>query len=245
MNKLLDKVNHAVNIKSILEEALNNESVTYEPLVISFINPYSYMRLRSHPEIFNSVDYYYSDAVTSSLIFSMLLFRKISRISFDYGSFARHFLTRLTESELSVYFIGAKHDEINRAVDVIKESFPGVNVAGYRHGYFNGDNEMLAAVNDIVNSGASFVVCGMGTPYQEIFASYLKGNGRGSIRQIYTCGGFLHQTTGSISYYPAWINKFNLRWLFRAFSESYVFKRILVQYPQFLFFSIYDRLSNK
>ena len=91
--------------------------------------------------------------------------------------------------------------------------------------------------------GDSFVICGMGTPHQESFGLLLK-NAKGSIKQIYTCGGFLHQSSESIEYYPKWINRLNLRWLYRAIKEDYVLKRLLVQYPQFLFVALFDFLKS-
>ena len=48
-----------------------------------------------------------------------------------------------------------------------------------------------------------------------------------------TCGGFLSQcaVSNDLIYYPNLINKLNLRWLYRIFSEAHVLRRFILDYP--------------
>lgn len=239
---IIDKTINSPNLFSLLNKFKNTSSGTTKgaPQLISFINPYSYMILRKNTQFYNNVDFFYSDSFISSCIFSLIAKHKIQRISFDYGSFAKYFLDEIYQSDNSVYFIGAKQNEIEKTINTFQKTYPCLKVAGYRNGYFETEDEIEQAVNNIIESQASFVICGLGTPFQEIFGSKLKNTSNTTIKQIYTCGGFLHQTSNKIQYYPNWINKFNLRWAYRLLNEKYIFKRIIIQYPQFLFFSFYD-----
>lgn len=245
MTKIItEKIKVAPSIDAEFNRVLSEDTFDSGATLISFVNPYSYMLLRKRKEVTIAVDYFYSDALVSCWIFSLLSFRKVPRISFDYGSFAKRFLETLNITGEPVFFIGAKEGEIEETVRLFKSSYPNLNIAGYRHGYFNSDKEREFVAQKIAASGSKFVVCGMGTPHQEKFGQLLKGT-KGSIRQIYTCGGFLHQSSENIQYYPNWVNRFNLRWAYRAIKEHYVFKRLIMQYPQFLFFSLYDYLNNQ
>jgi N-acetylglucosaminyldiphosphoundecaprenol N-acetyl-beta-D-mannosaminyltransferase len=239
MHDLLVKVKQAPDIYCNFESKLVNEKNTdCSSEIISFVNPYSYMVLRKYEKYYQAVEHYYSDAMTSSLMFSCLLFKKVPRVSFDHGSFAQYFLKRMADVQSPVYFIGAKENEISKTVSVFKKQYPMLNIVGFRDGYFS-DSEQVAA--DIIKTGAEFVVCGMGTPYQEKFSQVLKQLGANQIKQIYTCGGFLHQSSEKIDYYPWWVNRFHLRWLFRAFDDSYVLNRLLNEYPRFFFRVLIDR----
>ncbi|MFT6507136.1 MAG: N-acetylglucosaminyldiphosphoundecaprenol N-acetyl-beta-D-mannosaminyltransferase [Colwellia polaris] len=239
--EVIKKVIDAPEINELLQSALRNSDEP--PTLISFVNPYSYMVLRDNRQVANQVDIYFSDALVSSSLFSSFAMKKVPRVSFDYGSFAKTFFEKVCETEHAVYFVGSKLEQVSDAVASFQKVYPRLKVAGYRHGYFVDDNEKAQVAEEIANSGAAFVVCGMGTPYQENFGALLKG-AKGSIKQIYTCGGFLHQSSEALEYYPSWINRLNLRWLYRAIKEDYVMNRLLVQYPQFLFLAFYDFLKR-
>ena len=45
----------------------------------------------------------------------------------------------------------------------------------------------------------------------------------------FTCGGFIHQTSkNEIDYYPAWVDKTNLRFVYRMWKEPHTRKRFLI-----------------
>ena len=235
--QVISKVCDAPPAKSLLKNGL--EETTSSTQLVSFVNPFSYTVLRKTREVATEVDFFYSDALVTSLVFSIFSRKRIPRLSFDYGSFAKVFFESVSKTDKSVYLIGSKADQIENAVDAFKNKYPGLNISGFRHGYFSDENEMHSVANEIANTKSTFVVCGMGTPHQEKFGAILK-NTKSSIQQIYTCGGFLHQSAEKLQYYPQWINQFNLRWAYRAVKEEYVLKRLLVQYPMFLALSLVD-----
>ena len=78
----------------------------------------------------------------------------------------------------------------------------------------------------------------MGTPLQEKFLIDLKKNGWSGIG--FTCGGFLHQTSNNIIYYPNWIDKFSLRAFYRMYDEPKLIKRYFLIYPLAILLFLYD-----
>ncbi|MBD1580963.1 WecB/TagA/CpsF family glycosyltransferase [Pseudoalteromonas sp. S16_S37] len=229
MHVLLDKIKQSPDIASQLEHAIHRENMSKETEVITFVNPYSYLLLRDKHELTKHIDAIHTDAISSAKLFSLFLGRTVPRNSFDMSSFAKTFLEKADEHKLKVYFIGAKAEEIEKTIAIFRNNYPNMNIVGYEHGYFDSEEDVFSR---IATSGAEYVICGLGTPKQDEFAVKLKAK-QGCVKQVYTCGGFLHQTSSKLHYYPAWIDKFHLRWLYRVFDSSYVLKRLLKQYPQF------------
>jgi len=99
-------------------------------------------------------------------------------------------------------------------------------------------------VSDINDSGAEYVVCGLGTPKQDHFAQFVKTRLNKQVKRVYTCGGFLHQSADSFDYYPEWIKKTGMRWLYRVYKEPQkVLGRLLRSYPLFIFSLASDRFK--
>ena len=67
----------------------------------------------------------------------------------------------------------------------------------------------------------------MGALMQEKFLLKVKDAGYQGIG--FTCGGFIHQTSkNEIDYYPAWVDKTNLCFLYRMWKEPHTRKRYLM-----------------
>jgi len=132
----------------------------------------------------------------------------------------------------NIYFVGAKQEMLEATINQIKSAYPNINIAGYRNGYFLLPEHREAEINNITKINPDFVVIGMGAPLQEQFAIDLKENGYNGV--AFTCGGFLHQTSNGINYYPEWINRYNLRAFYRLYKEKGMFKRlynVLIEFP--------------
>ena len=62
---------------------------------------------------------------------------------------------------------------------------------------------------------------------------------------VFTCGGFLHQTSDNINYYPEWVNKYNLRAFYRLFHERGLVKRLFNVLLEFPILFIIDTIQTK
>lgn len=207
--------------------------------LVTYINPYSYLLSRKKVGLMSEFDQIHVDGI--SLVWLLrLLGVKVTRNSFDMTSEAPRLFQYCIENNKSVYFIGAKAEEVKKSIEVIQSSFAELNICGYRDGYVKSEYDQ--ALQEVLNANPDYVVVGMGTPLQEEFLVDLKKAGHEG--GGYTCGGFLHQTAGRIQYYPNWIDKMNLRWMYRIYKEPYLFKRYFIQYPQAFFTIVFDRFRS-
>lgn len=204
----------------------------------TFINPYSYLKLRNKA-LLSDVGNIMIDGSLFVMLYNIFLAKNESRVSFDMTSLAPKVFKQADESSQTLYFVGSKEGEISKAINVIKTKYKNLDVIKYRNGYFS-EGEWQKEINTVVKLNPDVVIVGMGTPIQENFLIDLRKKGWEGTG--FTCGGFLHQTAKGIQYYPNWIDRFNLRWLYRIYDEPKLLKRYVVDYSKFLFVFFYDVL---
>ncbi len=191
-------------VDCITESAANYPHITFSKSGAAYtcVNPFSYHIVRRNADLFGAFDGLYVDGMLMCKLINLLWRRSIPRLSFDMSGMAVDLFRLLDEAagDKTVYFIGAKQEELEKSVAQIRRSYPRMAVAGYRNGYFLDVDDRRRAIRDIVDSGADFAIVGMGAPLQEQFALDLRDAGFKGI--VFTCGGFLHQTADRINYYP-------------------------------------------
>lgn len=206
-------------------------SVTKNNSNNTFVNPYSYLILRKMGFL-NDIDNIMIDGGLFVMLYNILLSKNERRVSFDMTSLAPDVFKQAEDNGQTVYFIGSKEEEISAALNVIKLKYQNLNVIKYRNGYFS-KNQWKEEIDIVAELNPDVVIVGMGTPIQETFLIDLRKKGWGGTG--FTCGGFLHQTAQGIQYYPEWIDKLNLRWMYRIYDEPKLIKRYTVDYTKFLF----------
>lgn len=224
------------------------ERIDHDPLgkgLHTFLNPYSYYVARNHPQIFEEFNSIHIDGgLLVKVLKSFTGAKSLKRESFDMTSLAEPVFERCSDENLSVFLIGAKEAEIERAVDVFAQGYPELDICGYRNGFFESSAARESAIDSIRRQNPDVVIVGMGTPLQEQFLLDLRSSGWNGIG--YTCGGFFHQTgSGKLEYYPRWVNRLHLRWLYRMYDEPKLIKRYFTYYPLFFALFIVDFLNYK
>lgn len=205
----------------------------------TFLNPYSYCLARMEPSLFSGFRKIMLDGSFARAAFRILRVSKVKRQSFDNTSIAPMVFSWCVEKGHAVALLGAKKEELESARAVFEESFPGLKIVFSRDGYFDSELEREAALEKIVEASPKVVIVGMGTILQERFLVDLWEKGWRGLG--FTCGGFFHQTASSgYSYYPSFIDKLNLRWLYRIYDEPKLLRRYLKYYPLFIVFFIND-----
>jgi len=208
----------------------------------TFINPYSYLFLRKNLSLFSKIDRIYVDGIVLVLLLSCVgIYTK--RASFDMTSLAPKVIQDCIDAKYSIYFIGSTQKAILDFTNLIKQEWPNLNLAGFRNGYFNNFEERRKALQTIINANPAVVVVGMGTPYQEKFLADLKSSGYKG--KGYTCGGFIHQTTRKVNYYPKFFDVNNLRWLYRMIDEPKLILRYLLYYPLSICLFTFDSIRHQ
>ncbi|WMX48199.1 WecB/TagA/CpsF family glycosyltransferase [Streptomyces roseicoloratus] len=129
------------------------------------------------------------------------------------------FMRLLAEAEregLSVYFLGARQEVLERMLRRVAVRFPGLRVAGSRNGYFD-DGEQPAVADAIAESGADMLFLGMTSPKKEIFTA---GYGdRSKVALVHGVGGSFDILAGITRRAPERWQRLGLEWLYRTLQE--------------------------
>lgn len=208
----------------------------------TYLNPYSYLRLRRFPGLLERMDRVYLDGAAMVLALRMVGV-KVARRSMDLTSMAPDVLGRASLEGRSVAFVGSEPGVAEQAVERLQSVIGPLKVVRVRDGYFTGPEDWSREVQGLVELSPDVVLVGMGTPLQERFLADLTGAGwRGA---GFTCGGFLHQTapTESGHYYPRLFRR--ARWLYRMIDEPRLARRYLLQYPWFVVVFTIDALRER
>lgn len=218
-------------MKSVLvEKIVTTEFVSIKDVfaragkVYTFLNPVSYLSALDNKELFARFDGIFADGSILVAAIKLVYGKNVTRRSFDMTSLAPDLLSYAETHGKSVYIVASRQEQVEKAVGIFKERYPKLLVVGYRNGYFASEKEQDEEVRHIVEVNPDFLIVGMGALMQERFLLKVKDAGYRGIG--FTCGGFIHQTANNeIDYYPAWVDRMNLRFLYRMFKEKHTRKR--------------------
>ncbi|MFW5700083.1 MAG: WecB/TagA/CpsF family glycosyltransferase [Cyclobacteriaceae bacterium] len=132
-----------------------------------------------------------------------------------------------------IYFLGGIEGVAEKAAFRIKRLIPGIQITGYRSGYFK-DQEQENLIEEINNSGAEILILGMGVPKQELWA-FRNTSLLTNIKIIIAGGAILDFISGHVRRAPLWIRKIHMEWLYRLAKEpKRMWKRYII--GNFIFF---------
>lgn len=195
--------------------------------VYTYLNPVSYLTALENKKLFSQMDGIFADG---GLLVKAIKFeygKQVTRRSFDMTSMAPELFEYAAEHGKTIYIVASKQEQVEKAVEIFRERYPKVEFAGYRNGYFASEEEMNQEAKHIAELNPDFLIVGMGALMQEKFLLKVKHAGYQGIG--FTCGGFIHQTSkNEIDYYPAWVDKTNLRFVYRMWKEPHTRKRYLM-----------------
>lgn len=134
------------------------------------------------------------------------------------------------------YLVGAKQNVISNTVSKLKKDFKGIEICGYRDGYFN-DEEFEGLVADIEEKEPDIVFVAMGSPRQEYVMQELKVKHSAIYMGL---GGSFDVYAGDSKRAPkVWID-LKLEWAYRLYKEP---KRIFRQMTLVKF--VFKLVTNK
>ena len=141
------------------------------------------------------------------------------------------------------YFLGAGEDILQKAIANFRQSHPGLEIAGYRNGYFIKDEEDQV-VTDIRNSGADCLFVAISTPMKERFLHQHRD--QLGVPYLMGVGGSLDVVAGEVSRAPLWMQKRGLEWLYRLLQEPRrMWRRYLVTNTKFAFLLLFALISKR
>lgn len=194
--------------------------------IYTFLNPVSYLIALENKPLFEKFDGIFADGSLLVSAIRLVYGKQVTRRSFDMTSLAPQLLSYQVESRKTLYIVASGQEQVEYAVKIFQEQYPELRIAGFRNGYFSSDMEMNKEASRIVELNPDFLIVGMGALMQEKFLLKVKMMGYQGIG--FTCGGFIHQTAkDQIHYYPEWIDKMNLRFVYRMYKEKHTRTRYL------------------
>lgn len=209
--------------------------------IYTFLNPVSYLSALDNKDLFSQFDGIFADGSILVSAIKIVYGKKITRRSFDMTSMAPLLFDYAENNGKSIYIVASRQGEIEKAVGIFKERYPKLYIIGYRNGYFSSEEEMDIEAKKIVDINPDFVIAGMGVIMQERFLIKVKKAGFKGIG--FTCGGFIHQTAkNEIEYYPEWVDRMNIRFLYRMYKEPHTRKRYIQAALLFPARFIYERI---
>lgn len=124
------------------------------------------------------------------------------------------------------YFYGSTPETLEKMEQVLRERFPGIQIAGSYSPPFRAmtpeeDGEIVAQIQA---AAPDFVWVGLGAPKQEIWMRAHQGRISGLMVGV---GAAFDYTAGNICRAPAWMQKHNLEWLYRLMQDP---KRLFKRY---------------
>lgn len=212
--------------------------------VYTFLNPVSYLTALDNEELFTCFDGIFADGSLLVTAIKLLYGEEVERRSFDMTSLAPEMFKYAEDNGKTVYIVASRQEQVEQAVNTFKERYPRLVFSGFRNGYFSSDEEMDAEARHIAKEiKPDFLIVGMGIIMQEKFLLKAKNAGFEGIG--FTCGGFIHQTAkNEIDYYPAWVDRMNIRFIYRMYKEKHTRKRYLQAAILFPARFLWERLTG-
>jgi N-acetylglucosaminyldiphosphoundecaprenol N-acetyl-beta-D-mannosaminyltransferase len=201
------------------------------PFLVTFVNPLAVKLVESDPAYcanLHRMDLVFCDGIALVWVARRITRYFMERISFDSTGIAPSVFSIAQEHGRTIALVGGQEGVAKAAALRILETYPRLRIVATANGYRPLD-ELIRTIIDI---DPDIVVCGMGAPRQEAFLTALAGAGWSGTG--FTCGGYLDHLVDRFAFYPAIIDRLNLRWLYRLAREPRrIGYRVAVEYAPF------------
>jgi len=130
------------------------------------------------------------------------------------------------EKDIKIFFLGAKPEIVENAINKMKEKYKDTKITGYHHGFFKDeDNSHICKL--IKDSNAQILFVALGIPKQEFWIrDNIKKTG---VKVAIGVGGTFDVMSKAVARAPKIYQKLYLEWLYRYFqdpSKSYKIKKL-------------------
>jgi len=153
--------------------------------------------------------------------------------------FALNLFSRLAARGGSVFLLGARPGVAEKAAENLKNTYPGLVIAGTQDGYFKDEEPVIKKINEA--SPDLLLVC-LGAPKQELFME--KNAPRLDVGLMAGLGGTLDVLAGEARRAPEAWRRANLEWLYRLLSQPSRIGRMM-RLPLFLLAVLKRRVFGK
>ena len=142
--------------------------------------------------------------------------------------FAERLMEKMAQEKKTLYLLGAKPGIAEQAAEKLRETYPGLTIAGTHDGYFQKDETVVA---DIRASMADVVFVCLGAPKQEKWMAH-NGTATGA-HLLLGLGGSLDVFAGVVQRAPEIFSKTGMEWFYRLLKQPSRIGRMM-KLPLFL-----------
>jgi N-acetylglucosaminyldiphosphoundecaprenol N-acetyl-beta-D-mannosaminyltransferase len=196
-------------------------------LTVSFLNPFYARRAarsRHLRELMNTFDILQPDGwgtVYGARLCGIPVQARLAIEDFELELFGG-----LQERRRSVFLFGSGPGVAERAAETLVSRFPSLEVCGTLHGWWDAlkghpgrydadDNEMI--VSTINAAGPDLLIVGLPTPLQQEWV--VENMAALGTPVIMTAGAYFDKLAERLSWYPRWMDRARLDWLYRIVRE--------------------------
>jgi N-acetylglucosaminyldiphosphoundecaprenol N-acetyl-beta-D-mannosaminyltransferase len=198
-----------------------------ELLRISFLNPFYARRAARDADLrhlMNSFDLLPADGWGIILGARLLGARLPERVAIE--DFERPLFDLLSREHRRVFLFGSEPGMAEQAAETLRRTYPDLVVAGVLHGWWDAqrghpgrfdevDND--AIIRSINDSGADMLFVGLPTPLQQRWV--IENAAALSAPVIMTVGAYFDHLAERLDWYPRWMDRARLDWLYRVARE--------------------------
>jgi N-acetylglucosaminyldiphosphoundecaprenol N-acetyl-beta-D-mannosaminyltransferase len=172
-------------------------------------------------DFLHQADYVTPDGI-GIVIGSRLLNQPLKERITGYDSMIE-ILKRGNSKKYRLYLLGASPDTLPKTVKEIQINYPGIEIVGSHHGYFDKDDKTI--INEINRTSADFIFVALGVPKQEHWIAENISHAKKGI--FIGVGGSFDVIAGTVKRAPnIWV-KLNLEWFYRLIKQPSRWKRML------------------
>lgn len=152
---------------------------------------------------------------------------------------AEALLEKSREEGWGVYLLGGREGVAEKAARALGRKYPGLQIVGTHHGYFQNDSEIVEVIN---RTGATVLLVGMGAPRQELWIDVHRDALAPFL--FMGVGGSFDVWSGEKKRAPFCIRRMGLEWLWRVLSEPGRIRRIVPSFFRFGVLLLRERMRR-
>lgn len=184
---------------------------------VMFINVFKVAEYHANPALGSCLDQ--ADIVAADgvpIVWASRLLRKALPGRVAGADLMDSVLSMCNEQGYTVFLLGARPEVLARTVIALRERYPKLRIVGYRHGYFD-QQEEAAVVDEINRCHPQILFLGMSSPRKELFATR---NAQRLTATVSQCvGGYFEIIAGETRRASHWMQVGGLEWLYRLLQE--------------------------
>jgi N-acetylglucosaminyldiphosphoundecaprenol N-acetyl-beta-D-mannosaminyltransferase len=132
----------------------------------------------------------------------------------------------------SYFLLGADDRTISLAAETAARRYPGWRLAGFHHGYVQGDAQAAGAIERINAARPNVLLVGMGNPLQELWIHRYRDRLR--VPVSIGVGGLFDHWAGNLNRAPLWVRQQGFEWLQLLLQQPHKWRRYVLGNPKFL-----------